>query len=360
MHRFLPLILIVLGFFLLNSPQWLIAAHPADQTEWTDAYEALPAGGDPVSEGDDNFRQMKQAVRDRLEASFDFGDEDACDAGMGDATCAGIDTGRMLEGAARIYYEDTAPVELTGRVRDGYDNGTGNTGLGVVCEGALHRDGDDGGLYVMDDSGECTLAASTAGSWVQAITQFTDDIDLSSMSWLKSAVGMDIHDHGQRHVDITTAAGAEGTDYDVIDNIIQSITTATPVDIAPIPNADLEQTLATIDLGDLTARRSASQFLIYCRANFENGQGGTRQVDLFICPEDTDTCNNTTSIDGYARHDITDGSGSDEVNIDIWVYADSVTNTVSTEFTCRLELSVAAASSNITEIFMMIVDLGLT
>ncbi len=78
----------------------LLASFTASPQAWTAAFETNPANSDSVSQADDHMRQIKGEIRERLETEMDFGE-------LGNVT---TDTGRHLEGSARCFRQNTAPV----------------------------------------------------------------------------------------------------------------------------------------------------------------------------------------------------------------------------------------------------------
>jgi hypothetical protein len=108
------LLLVGVGLFLLASP--------ASSIVWDVAYEADPAAGDPVSEGDDRMREMRAENRFRGEVEHFWGPGD----GLND------DNGLHRVGSARCYMATAAPTELSdshsgvaaNTIAD-YDNSTG-------------------------------------------------------------------------------------------------------------------------------------------------------------------------------------------------------------------------------------------
>jgi hypothetical protein len=129
----------------------LLASFSASPQAWTAAFETNPANTDSVSQADDHMRQIKGEIRERLETEMDFGE-------LGNVT---TDTGRHLEGSARVFRQN-APPTVDGSITAAclaeadYD---GNRGCD---DGRLYIDadgpdntgstGDDNSLYVTVDS----------------------------------------------------------------------------------------------------------------------------------------------------------------------------------------------------------------
>lgn len=89
---------------------------------WDAAFEADPAAGDPVSEGDDHIRQTKENVRYRSEVESWHGD-----------TAPAWDNGLHRLGSARCFMDTADPTVLTNGMSDfEYGGGAGETDLDNV------------------------------------------------------------------------------------------------------------------------------------------------------------------------------------------------------------------------------------
>lgn len=138
----------------------ILASFSASPQAWSAAFETNPANGDNVSQADDHMRQIKEEVRNRVETEMDFGE-------LGNVT---TDTGRLLEGAARIFVTGTAPsvtgaISATCLAEADWD---GNRGCD---EGRFWCDSDDNLCYFAED----TDADGDADAWtaVSASTTLT-------------------------------------------------------------------------------------------------------------------------------------------------------------------------------------------
>jgi hypothetical protein len=109
---------ILFGSLLLALPA--LAGDPSQPEAWDTgggSYEADPADGDAVGQGDDHFRAMKREVRDRLEVEHHFG------------TATGDDTGLHRLGSGRCFYQSAAPTALEQADHDNDGGGPGDTTL---------------------------------------------------------------------------------------------------------------------------------------------------------------------------------------------------------------------------------------
>lgn len=138
----------------------LLASFTASPQAWTAAFETNPANTDSVSQADDHMRQIKLELRDRIEAEHDF-------AELGNVT---TDTGRHLEGSARVFRQNAAPTI------DGF--------ITAACLGEADYDGnrgcDDGRLFVDADGPDNT--GSTSDDNTLYVSQDTDS-DGDADSW---------------------------------------------------------------------------------------------------------------------------------------------------------------------------------
>jgi len=147
------------GFDLVSYAR--AAFNPSPQV-WSAAYELDPTATDPVSQGDDHLRQAKNEVRRRLTAEHDF------------STVPGlyIDTGRHIQGSARVFNQNTAPT-VDGTFTPSCLFGTGDT-LGFSgC--------DDGRLWI-DKDGPDNVAGNADDRQLYVCTDADADRDCDS--WL--------------------------------------------------------------------------------------------------------------------------------------------------------------------------------
>jgi hypothetical protein len=94
-----------------------VLALPTPPDVWDNSYEAAPAASDPVGEGDDQIRALKNELRNRLEVEHKIGTQGGSP-----------DNGLHLEGSARCFFQASAPTAIA--VAE-YNNtgGTANTTL---------------------------------------------------------------------------------------------------------------------------------------------------------------------------------------------------------------------------------------
>lgn len=117
----------------------LLAPLPA-LAQWSAAYETEPADSDAISDGAGEIRDVKAKVRARIGAEHDF---DTISTGN-----SGDETGRHLEGAARAFFESSAPSQLNGQDADS------------------SQSLDDGRIWFdSDDNNQCYVYDETAGAW---------------------------------------------------------------------------------------------------------------------------------------------------------------------------------------------------
>ena len=132
---------------------------------WDSSFEATPANSDLVSQGDDRIRDLKETLRDYLEAELNIG-------------TAGDNNGRVREGSARGFYAGADPTTLNGTDR------TGSNALGST---------DDGRLLHRSDTGELKVWSGSA--WGQALTSLSGTIELiNTPLFAGTAAGQDTFD----------------------------------------------------------------------------------------------------------------------------------------------------------------------
>lgn len=127
-------------FVLLAAP----FAWATLQTWDSGTFEASPANSDPVSQGDDKIRELKENIRERAEVEHLWG-----------TISSGGDNGRHREGSARAFYESSDPSALA-------NSSTDTSGSGALDEGRLLRRSDTGDLKIYNGS-----------AWVAALTSLT-------------------------------------------------------------------------------------------------------------------------------------------------------------------------------------------
>lgn len=103
---------------------------------WNAGFESSPVNTDPVGEGDDRIREVKEQVRDRLETELLVGS-------------GGADNGRLQAGAARVFVATTAPTQIA------------TPDAGTSPSQAL----DDGRVWVNTNARNAAMVRS-GGAWV--------------------------------------------------------------------------------------------------------------------------------------------------------------------------------------------------
>lgn len=301
---------------------------------WNPAFEITPAGGDPISQGDDRIRDLKDNIRERLETEIEFG------------TQIGPDTGRMREGSARAYFQAAAPAAIP------QPDIAGASALGATDEGRVWRD---------SDAGAETLNVWNGAAWVDAVREWTLGVTFNSTVNLDpgglvlqkaGANALDPHEHGARHRDLTTAAGA-GEDYmqfsiqQVLQNSGSAIALANTVAI----NCATATTIATLAY-DTSGRRGAgspNRSLIIATGHI-NDDGGGMRVELGLC-------DGAANLDASTAHQriIRESGGIDgHYNFAIvyfWANASTAAHTVTLRGTDVTDDSPASGT-------LILVDLG--
>lgn len=133
---------------LLATLLALFVASPAfGQVVWNGAFEATPANGDLVSQGDDRIREFKVTASDALEVEHDIGP-------------TGTDTGRQIEGSARGYVQAAEPATLPANDR---------LASNALDDGRIYIDEDDSQPFFRDQSIATDIAnnyGAAAADWV--------------------------------------------------------------------------------------------------------------------------------------------------------------------------------------------------
>lgn len=305
-------------------------------SEWNAAWESEPLITDPVSEGAEILRDVKFAVRDRLEAEMDFGQ-----AGP-------ADTGRLREGAARIFVQSAVP-SLIGEPDFGAATGIDDKdGSAALDEGRLFHDTDDG-----------RLEAYVSGAWVQATQGLDSAVDLvpnTGIDWTEGgANATKIHGHASRHIDADTA-GTDGEEYDYISNTIQQVLSDVTIDNTVIV-ASTVMDIAHVELDIASRRAGTTKALISCTASFETTAGAADYM-LFICPIATPACVNGTAIAGSVQrtHNSTAGSLI-YATAHTQVYVTGIAAADNQIFNCRVEPDAEPGTVN--QVSMTLIDLGI-
>ena len=113
-------ILFIVGCLLLGRAIKSLAEPPVLWGSAGGTFEASPAGTDLVSAGDDKIREMKQTVRD-------YGEAELCWSANDSTGCSIPDSGLLRQGAARAFFQTSAPPQLSGSTAIGaartLDNG---------------------------------------------------------------------------------------------------------------------------------------------------------------------------------------------------------------------------------------------
>ena len=138
---------------------------------WDATFETTPPNTESVSLGDDAIREFKGTVRDYAEAEMNWG-------------TSGTNTGRLREGAGRIFYDATAPSTLNGTDRSG-SNALGVSG-DSADQGRLWRDTDNGLMSVYDGT-----TPYAAGGWIPMIGALGGTVSLINTPRFGSTSGAD-------------------------------------------------------------------------------------------------------------------------------------------------------------------------
>ena len=148
---------------LASGPLW--ADAPSDPENWNTNYEADPASGDSVAQGDDHMRQMKVENRRRFEVEHQVG------GSLGTGDDAG-DNGLHRQGSARVFIESSEPTILDASA-EAHDNTNPTNGSGTLADaetnnpaatppsighGRLYVDGESYSAQVYDDIDPATAA----------------------------------------------------------------------------------------------------------------------------------------------------------------------------------------------------------
>lgn len=257
--------LVMLAALLSVSP-WAVAAF----LTWDASFEATPANTDPVSQGDDRIRDLKENVRERLESEHYFG-----------TLASAGDTGRHREGSAVAFYAAADPVSMP------FADAQGLTTLGAADEGRLAYRSDTGQFRVY-----------TGSAWAEALTALAGNGSnrvnlLSGMQFLKAgADAMDIHAHDARH----RLGGTDGAWTNAPDGMpfaIQQILVDSSVDGAAcgVVNTTANASQVFGDAGDaclsiatglnFTGRTGNSRILVFATSNV-NRVAGFCEADMVV------------------------------------------------------------------------------
>lgn len=142
---------------------------------WDATFEATPANTDPLSEGDNRIRELKDEVRNRGEVELCWGTADA-------SGCTAADNGRARLGSARVFVALTEPGGILGtdttgsQARDNgrcwFDTNGPDDSLGTEDDftfscfwnGAFHNIGI--GAYDFDELGDVTITTPASGQFL--------------------------------------------------------------------------------------------------------------------------------------------------------------------------------------------------
>ena len=302
---------------------------------WNPGFEGTPAGGDPISQGDDRVRELKENIRERLETEIEYG------------TQIGPDTGRMREGSARAYFQAAAPTAIP------QPDINGASVLGASDEGRLWRD---------SDAGAETLSIWNGSAFVDVVRRWTlgvrfdSTVDLSpggTVLQKAGANGMDPHEHSSRHRDLTSAVGGA---EDYLSFSIQQILQDTTLNAAAPANGAFSCATATTLAGvgfDTTGRRAAStsRALVVAQAA-ANDITGAESVTIGLCDGAANLGGATSHQRIISGQPFTDGSE----HVTIVFYWTSIS--ISNHTAVALAASDTNGDSNFTVGQIMIVDLG--
>lgn len=159
----------ITAFLLTLGVAAVVWAVPGVPNIWDNTFETAPAASDPVGEGDDHLRVLKEEIRQRLEAEHHFGS--AADT---------HDNGLHRLGSGRCYIGSAAPTLLdnSASVTD-YDNsglsgGTGTLSDAGTGDGTGEKLGDGRCWYDTDDR-VFRLYNGTSG-WVTVASISNDNL----------------------------------------------------------------------------------------------------------------------------------------------------------------------------------------
>ncbi len=365
--KIIGLLTIVAALFI-GSAGVLIAALHSNPFVWNAATEDDPTATDAVQEGDDHFREVREALRLRLEPSMHFG------------TITGAeDDGRMVEGTARIFSDTTAnlPDVNTGRARLAYDNGAVGSNPDVPCDGTMFHSTDDGYLEILE-GGVCTKAGTIAAAeWKPAVGGFDTDVHLDDvgggstpMKFLRDGTAtedIDIFSHAERHQELVEA-GTAGLEWDYLDYLIVGIqTTGTIVDSTTSTTAGAVATI-TWDRTSGGTRRAESEAIVVCSTswNGNNAVSGGVTIQQWICDEGSTDC--AVDSGNQIAHSIQRGGACStlgaascaaaDFNIVSWAH---ITNAaaVSNDIDCVVDMVTGTGTLTVLNTSMFLVDLGL-
>jgi len=166
----IALIFVIVTCALLTAR--IVFGDPA--TRWTTALEATPAGSDLASTLDNKITEFKGTVREYAETELCWGniDNDGCPI---------QDSGRLREGACRVFAENSSPSAL--HANDWATSSTADLDQGrlwVDTDGPddTGANADDNQLYVYDSSFELVNGVPTDDrtNWDAADAQVTEHL----------------------------------------------------------------------------------------------------------------------------------------------------------------------------------------
>lgn len=151
--QFVQTVAICLAIMMLWSavPRIVEAVFTPSPRVWDASFETEPANTDPVSEGDDNIRQVKEETRRRAQVELDFSTLPVSVSGTNN------DNGRLRPGAARSFSQSAAPVAI-----DVADDDASS----ALDDGRMWVDTDGAGATTADDN---TFQVRVSGAWVDPV-----------------------------------------------------------------------------------------------------------------------------------------------------------------------------------------------
>jgi hypothetical protein len=185
----------LLAVLILASP----LAVSAFNVDWDDDFEASPADSDLALEGAERFRELKEAIRERLAEEHNYSE-----------VGAGTDDGTHKEGSARIWVQDDEPEETPG----------GQS----IDDGSIWLETDENILWIYD--------ADDEEAWVKII-QYDDNVDLTSEQTISGTKTFDLAVFKRlmlKQIAVTAETYTAGADYNfyICDTTSNDITLTLP------------------------------------------------------------------------------------------------------------------------------------
>jgi hypothetical protein len=309
---------ILLIGLLFAVPVW--AGDPNQPEPWDTgggSYEADPADGDAVGQGDDHFRAMKREIRDRVEVEHHFG------------SVVGDDTGLHRLGSGRCFYQSAVPTALEVADHDNDGLGPGDTTLAnqdyqsqeIKGLGRCWVDSDTQTLYAYGTS-EIEGSGATSGWFPVSAGKhnllYNGSFEIDNGSGVPDGwTNDDLTPDGWTNDDLTIVAGSVA---DVSDDIYG-------LGFAFTGTGDGDGTLNDNINQTLTGLHAGATYIVY----------GAYIVYGVVNPTAGDTCSIVTTGAGTQASVTTTNAGGFEVLLDTFVVADPTVAVV-----VRLESDAAA------------------